>query len=205
MDIDLTSILANERPVQAQFSLKSREIACILGPSGIGKSTLLKFICDLAYPGDASSVTLHGTSYEKFNPTTWRRDVLYVHQGASKLAGTPQEFVETVESLKARRGLPRLDVLPFMEALGLSESFLDKPWDHFSGGEAQRMMVAISLSTKPPVILFDEPTSALDDAGKVMFEQLVSSLSWHCCILFVSHDESQVGRVASSVWRLVEK
>ena len=50
-----------------------------------------------------------------------------------------------------------------------------------------------------------KPTSALDDGGKGMFEQSVSSLSWHCCILFASHDESQVGRVASPVWRVVKK
>lgn len=66
-------------------------------------------------------------------------------------------------------------------------------------------MCAIALSTRPSVILFDEPTSALDDAGKKNFENLVHNLDWECCMLFVSHDEAQVARVANSVWRLVEK
>jgi len=204
-ELELASTIAARRPVCASLQLRAGEIACILGPSGIGKSTILKFASDLAYPGEKSSMKLRGKSFLEYDEKQWRREVLYVHQGSTKLPGTPREFAEAVQHLKTRSGQKTLEVSPFLEALGLTEPFLDKNWDKLSGGEAQRAMCAIALSTRPSVILFDEPTSALDDAGKKHFENLVHNLDWECCMLFVSHDEAQVARVANSVWRLTEK
>merc|ERR1719469_1446244 len=101
-----------------------------------------------------------------------------------------------------------LDVEANAAALGLradhrsDASFLDRKWSDLSGGEAQRMMIAIALATNPDVLLFDEPSSALDEDSKKDFEELVRSHK--CAAILVTHDLRQAERMCHSVWHLVE-
>lgn len=204
LKVHISGCIANARKVEASIDLHAGEVAAIVGPSGVGKSTLCKMISDLL-PCDAGGTLLvNGKASEGMPGSSWRRQVLYVPQGVKELEGSPKEFVDTLHKLRINKGRPPIDVEEFMGAFGLSKAFLDRSWGELSGGEAQRMMLAIALATKPSCLLLDEPTSALDDVTKSLVEAKIKSLGWPCSIVIVSHDAQQVARVSTSVWRLSE-
>jgi len=203
LDLDVNGLIAHSRKVSVKLQLHRGEIAAIMGPSGIGKSTILKFFCDLARRADPSKMSLHGEDLNTYKHQAWRQRVLYVHQSKAALPGTPAEFMSRVQGLHVNRGRAPLKPEAAMSALGLQSELLTRKWNELSGGEGQRLMVAIALATEPDVLLFDEPTSALDDASKQAFENLVRSTK--CTALLVTHDPQQAERFADSVWRLEEK
>jgi putative ABC transport system permease protein len=215
LDIKMEAKIAESRPVTVRMELHRNELAVIMGPSGIGKSTILRMMNDLQDPGSATTLSLPENAQMNSNPQEWRRDVLYLHQSKAPLEGKPRDLMGSIEKLKinagrlsfssdtkgARNALPELKEI--LLGFSLSEDFLDRPWLELSGGESQRVMIAIGLATKPRVILLDEPTSALDDASKRLVENAVAKID--CAVIWVTHDEVQAERLGHSVWRLVER
>ncbi|CAE8732230.1 unnamed protein product, partial [Polarella glacialis] len=204
LDLDAEGAVGESRRLHASLVLRQGEVVCIMGPSGAGKSTLLKWICDLKASGGRTAMRLQGASSESLSPQVWRRSVLYVQQTKAPLQGTPRMFIQAVERLKVNRGRDRLQLAPLMQAVGLDELLLDRPWGELSGGEAQRIMCAIALACRPACILLDEPTSALDDASKLLVEQLLSSGGHASCVIMVTHDSRQAARVGTSTWQIAE-
>jgi len=201
LSLDLEGLVAGSRPLHAKLELKAGEVACIMGPSGIGKSTLLKWICDLQAPG-GGSMSLAGQEHRALTPQHWRREVIYVHQSKAPLPDAPADLLRTLGKLKVNRHRPALDVAPGLLALGLTEAHLERPWNELSGGEAQRVMLAIALAQNPTCLVLDEPTSALDDASKRMVEERL--VGPQLCVLLVTHDEQQSTRIGASVWQVAE-
>jgi ABC-type phosphate transport system ATPase subunit len=202
LDLDVP-IGAEGRPLKCKMSIKQKEVACIMGPSGVGKSTLLKIVNDMFRPqARRASLKLCDVDSQEMNSQQWRRDVLYVHQSAGALPDTPRDLIRAIERLEVRRGLPELDPTPFLKQWDLPEDSLERDWNKLSGGERQRTMIAIALAAGPKVLLLDEPTSALDDATKEKVEENIRELQ--CAVLFVTHDKVQAERIATSVWRMIE-
>jgi len=200
-DIHLDGNIADSRPVTVRLPLHTNETAVIMGPSGIGKSTILKMMCDLQ-PSCCGAMKLLGRSLAVTNAEEWRRDVLYLHQAKAPLPDSPKDLISSIEKLKVAAGRAPLAMKELLEEFGLSDEHLDRPWNQLSGGEAQRVMLAIGLATKPHVILLDEPTSALDEASKRIVEEAVQRIN--CGVVWVTHDEQQAKRIGDSVWSLVE-
>jgi len=200
IDLNVSGLIAESNPLTVSMPLHAGEIACIMGPSGIGKSTILKMINDLQTASEGSSMKLHGKEARDMKAQEWRREVMYVHQAKAPLPGTPEDLLEDINAMKVnkRRQLPQ--PVPIMEKLGIPGEFLSRPWSELSGGEAQRVMCAIALSLNPSCILFDEPTSALDNDAKKLFEQVLRDAE--CCAIMVTHDELQAKRSGDSVYKI---
>jgi len=201
LDFDFKGSVAAAYFVHAKFQLCEGDIGCIMGPSGIGKSTLLKLISDLLPPTEGS-MRLKGKDSTSYTAQAWRRDVLYMPQSKAALPDSPREFVQSLEKLRVNLEKPPLDPVPFMEAVGLDGSYLERPWGEISGGEAQRTMCAIALAAKPACLLLDEPTSALDDDSKRLVEAQLKASG--ITMLVVTHDEQQAARIATRTWRLTQ-
>ena len=220
--VDVQGKLGDGRPLLATFSLYSGEVATLMGPSGVGKSTLLKAIAELSgagaldydewSTGGSSSIRLRGLERSTYVAHEWRRRVLYVPQGqALSLLGTPREFIQRVQALDIHASELGKDsalsleaVVKLLEQWGLApDRTLDRPWTELSGGEAQRTLLAVAIATNPEVLLLDEPTSALDDRTK---EKVEDSLRWSgCATLLVTHDEDQAKRFGNQRFKLVEE
>jgi ABC-type glutathione transport system ATPase component len=93
-----------------------------------------------------------------------------------------------------------------LEVVGLDPSMSGRAPETLSVGQQQRVSVARTLALEPEALLLDEPTSALDEAARRKIEDLVGDLNARLglTMVFVSHDLSQVGRVADRVVLLVE-
>jgi ABC-type methionine transport system ATPase subunit len=176
-------------------------ISAVVGPSGAGKSTLLRAINRLVEPSDGE-VYLDGRPTSGMNPLELRRRVGMVFQLPVLFGGT----VEDAVLYGARLAGKKADAGELLGMVGLDASLSGRDPESLSVGQQQRVSVARSLALEPEVLLMDEPTSALDDAARRQIEELIRELKERSglTILLVSHDLSQVERVADRVVLLVE-
>ena len=171
-----------------------------MGPSGGGKSTLLRAVNRLIEP-TAGEVYLDGEPTSRMDPLELRRRVGMVFQLPALFGATVEETVIYGPRLAGREA----DTARLLGMAGLDASFTGKDPQTLSVGEQQRVSIARALALGPEALLMDEPTSALDEAARRRIEGLIRELnaSLGLTIVTVSHDLDQVERVADRVVVLV--
>jgi len=179
----------------ATFELQSGEVLAIVGPSGSGKSSLLRLLNRLDEP-TSGTVYLEAIDYRQIAPRDLRRKLGLVNQRPYLFAGTVEE---NLRFGPAQRGesLPQDAINQLLARVGL-KGYASRNVANLSGGEAQRVSVARTLANSPLVLLLDEPTSALDETSKREVESAVQNIVRDhglTCVL-VTHDTAQASRLA---------
>ena len=171
----------------------------IVGPSGVGKSTLLRLLNRLADPA-SGTIRYRGRDAREHDVLSLRRDVGLVAQLPALLDGTVAENVLYGARLAHRHA----DVADTLRLAGLDPAFAARPADALSVGEQQRVMLARALALRPSVLLLDEPTSALDEATTAAIELTLRDLRERLALSFVlvTHDRAQADRLADRVLAL---
>ncbi len=166
------------------------ETVTLSGPSGSGKSQLLRAIADLD-PHNGTA-WLGDTAADEMPAPQWRRKVGYL----------PAESSWWEESV----GL-HFAVAPQLHALGLAETILHSPVAHISSGERQRLAVLRMLQQKPLILLLDEPTANLDPHHTLLVEEWILNYQQHSSapILWVTHDPEQRQRVGMRHFAIRDK
>ncbi|MDQ3886715.1 MAG: ATP-binding cassette domain-containing protein [Actinomycetota bacterium] len=167
----------------------------LLGASGAGKTTLLRLLTRLDEPA-SGQITFRGTPLAALDVRSLRRRVQLLAQHPVLLADTVLD--------ELRIGAPRLTEAEAGKVLRQAalppEGFLHRFTTGLSGGEAQRLCLARSLTLHPEVLLLDEPTSALDahSAAGVMatVRQFVVGGG---SVVLVSHDRQLIDSIAEQV------
>lgn len=191
--IENASIAYNNEVLFSGFSLHLNrgEIASISGPSGCGKTSLLNAILGFT-PLKEGRIVLNGTVLDKGSIDIIRKQIAWIPQELALPLEWVKDMVQLPFNLKANRNSPFSEVRLFehFEELGLEQELYYKRVNEISGGQRQRMMIAVASMIGKPLIIVDEPTSALDSgsSGKVLtfFRRLTEKGS---AILTVSHDE----------------
>lgn len=169
-------------------------LTTIVGPSGGGKSTLLRLCNRLAVPS-RGVVCLRGRDLADLDVLALRRRVGMVFQAPTLFAGTVRDNLAVA--------LPAGPEDAWSAALARAEldaAFLDRDADTLSGGEAQRACLARTLVTRPEVLLADEPTSSLDQPTARGLERTARDLvADGVPVLWVTHDPDQARRLADVV------
>ena len=168
----------------------------IVGPSGVGKSTLLRLLNRLADPS-AGTVRYRGRDLREHDVLALRREVGLVPQLPALLEGTVADNVLYGPRLAKQDA----DVAGSLRLAGLDPAFEPRRADALSVGEQQRVMLARTLALQPSVLLLDEPTSALDDTTKAAIEATLRNLRERLGLSFVlvTHDLDQAARLADRV------
>ena len=172
------------------------EITAVVGPSGAGKSTLLRAINRLIEPS-SGEIYLDGEPTSVLDPLELRRRVGMVFQIPALFGSSVEEAVLYGARLSGRDADPK----QLLDMVGLEASLAERDPQALSVGQQQRVSVARALALEPEALLLDEPTSALDEAARRRIEDLVRDLNvtLGLTMVFVSHDLSQVERVADRV------
>ena len=166
------------------FNLNAGDCLCITGPSGAGKTLLLRALADLDAHG--GEMLLLDVPSQQMAANQWRSQVGLLPPESSwwePLAG---------DHFRDPEALP-------LDRLGLRSALLADPVSRLSSGERQRLALLRLLANRPKVLLLDEPTANLDPESTRRVEALVAEYrhTRPAAVIWVSHDERQVARVAT--------
>lgn len=194
-----------QRLITASGVLHSGRVMFIRGPSGVGKTTLLRILARLQ-GATGGEVRLDGRSWHSFTPAEWRAGVCYVAQQPAVFAGTVRDNLQRpfqLAALRQRRGYDEARVAKWMEFLMLPPVLLEQDARLLSGGEAARVAVLRALLVEPSVLLLDEPTAALDQAATAGFCDLLNH--WLAekpqrGVVMISHDDGVADSLRESVF-----
>ncbi|MBP7634551.1 ABC transporter ATP-binding protein [Candidatus Ozemobacteraceae bacterium] len=178
------------------FSLESGECVAVTGPSGAGKTTFLKLFNRLVTP-TKGEIFCSGKSLTEHDLTSLRRDIGFLFQEVTMMAGSIGEVLLLPFRYAARRAEPAPDAGKMLSALSAAcfdRAVLDQKTDTLSGGEKQRVAIARILLGKPKFLLLDEPTSALDDSAKSRILENIRDYLPGATIVFVTHDRDLIGK-----------
>ena len=183
------------------LEIKAGEIFVIMGPSGSGKSVLLKHIIGLEAP-DAGEILINGEVVQPAEIAAKYRMALVFQSGALLSSLTVGENVGlylTEHQLKSPEEIKKI-VAENLEAVGLKDVTDKMPTD-LSGGMKKRVAIARALASEPQVILYDEPTSELDPLSAVVIGEEILELKnkFHVTSIVVSHDRDLAFGVADRI------
>ncbi|HSC90806.1 MAG TPA: ABC transporter ATP-binding protein [Gaiellaceae bacterium] len=169
------------------FTVADRELVCVVGPSGGGKTTLLKCVAGLLRPTDGE-VLLRGRRVTSPPP---EMALVFQEYSRSLMPWTSvrNNVLLPLRHKKLSRAERRSLVEEALEAVGLARFMDHYPWQ-LSGGMQQRVAIARALAYQPSILLMDEPFASVDAQTRGDLEDLVLQVreEFGVTILFVTHD-----------------
>ena len=188
------------------FSVNPGEIFVIMGPSGSGKSVLLKHLIGLE-PPDAGEILINGEPVASPEVAEKYRMALVFQSGAllnSLTVGENVGLYLTEHRLKPPEEIERI-VVEKLADVGLKD-VMDKMPSDLSGGMKKRAAIARALVIEPQLILYDEPTSELDPLSSVVIGEEILDLNRRIGVtsLVVSHDRDLAFGIADRIAVIVE-
>jgi len=185
------------------LDIRENEVLSIIGPNGVGKTTLLRIMALLDKPA-GGEVIYRGTRIRKTDLARFRRKITMVFQ-------RPVLFNTTVfENLSyglRLRGYQNDEIKRRVgNALGLvrMENFSERKAKTLSGGEQQRVVLARALALKPELLLLDEPTANLDPANAALIENIIRDLKNETTVVVTTHNLFQARRLPDRVVCLLD-
>ena len=177
--------------------LESGQWTCLLGPSGVGKSTILRLVAGLDTGGDFKG-TIESTDHRPL-----REQVAYMAQADLLLPWlNVRANVMLGASLRGEaRMFERVDQL--ISEVGLGRHAEKRPHE-LSGGMRQRVALARTLMEDKPLLLLDEPFSSLDARTRSEMQELAFEVLADCTVMLVTHDPGEAARIANKVYLLTE-
>jgi sulfate transport system ATP-binding protein len=180
-------------------SIPTGQLTALLGPSGGGKSTLLRIIAGLEY-ADTGTVGIEGLDATALPARKRGVGFVFQHYAAFKHLTVRRNVAFGLEIRKRPKDEVRRRVDELLALVHL-EQFADRLPAQLSGGQRQRMALARALAVEPKVLLLDEPFGALDAKVRKELREWLRRLhdEVHVTTVFVTHDQEEALEVADEI------
>lgn len=198
--LELKGLEVPRANAKIEMALRRGDRVAISGKSGTGKTQILRTILGLeeSVNGYESSISLFGNDFDPSELPGFRSRVCLVPPNKPTLEGTPNQLYKQILRFKNQKpdndGMKSDSIAPsdIAEDWNLEASALDRDWRALSGGESQRVALAIALALKPDILLLDESTSLLDEGTSVLVEKTLKESN--IPMIVVTHSEDQLNR-----------
>jgi len=189
------TLVQGQMPVLCDVSLDlpQASVTGIIGPSGGGKTSLIRLLNRLDEPS-SGEIRFRGAPLQTYAVRSLRREVAFVFQTATMFSGTVAANLRIAAELGAGAAAsPPPEVDDILEAVGLGRRYATREAAELSGGEQQRVGLGRALMTRPRVLLLDEPTSALDPetARRLLTTIVRLAGEQRLCVIMVTHRLSE--------------
>ena len=173
--------------VDISFEIKSS--LALVGQSGSGKSLTLKALLGML-PHSMKSELLHDNLFE-----------LKAGKSVSLVPQNPFTALSPLTKIKKQFFSDKKRVHDIFKDVGLDTAFLERFPPELSGGQLQRVVIAMALESKPKLLLLDEPTTALDPSTRVVVLDLLKKLQKkdNFLMLFVTHDMNSAAHLCQDI------
>ncbi|MGE0881053.1 MAG: sulfate/molybdate ABC transporter ATP-binding protein [Acidimicrobiia bacterium] len=180
-------------------SIPTGQLTALLGPSGGGKSTLLRIIAGLEF-ADTGTISIEGADASDLPAQKRNVGFVFQHYAAFKHLSVARNVAFGLEIRKRPKAEIRERVQALLELVHL-EPFADRLPSQLSGGQRQRMALARALAIEPRVLLLDEPFGALDAKVRKELRDWLRRLhdEVHVTTVFVTHDQEEALEVADEI------
>lgn len=180
-------------------SIPTGQLTALLGPSGGGKSTLLRIIAGLER-SDAGTVLIEGRDATALPAQKRNVGFVFQHYAAFKHLSVARNIAFGLEIRKVDKAEIRRRVGELLDLVHLTQ-FADRKPGQLSGGQRQRMALARALAIRPNVLLLDEPFGALDSKVRKELRDWLRRLHDEISVttVFVTHDQEEALEVADEI------
>lgn len=203
--VDSASVFSN-----VSFSVSRGESVAMIGPNGVGKSTLLRCLAGLLSPV-SGFVEVNGRRLNSFTPKEFARQVAFLPQSTTAIPSLRvRDVVMTgrypyFTLFDPASSRDRDAVNSSLELTGTTH-LADRRFDELSGGERQRVLLAGAIAQEAPILLLDEPFTFLDPAGQAEFSAIISKLRADrgVTVITVTHDLARAAADGCRILGLAE-
>ncbi|HVI35315.1 MAG TPA: ATP-binding cassette domain-containing protein, partial [Gaiellales bacterium] len=181
------------------LDLPSGQLTALLGPSGGGKSTLLRIIAGLEL-GDTGTVEIEGVDATRLPARKRNVGFVFQHYAAFRHMSVADNVGFGLKIRKRPKAEIKARTAEMLELVHLSQ-FADRLPAQLSGGQRQRMALARALAIEPAVLLLDEPFGALDAKVRVQLRDEIRRIQTEVGIttLFVTHDQEEALAISDRI------
>lgn len=200
------SYAANETSILKSITGSFPEglITTIVGPSGGGKTTLIK-LCNGLLSRSTGKIEIKGKSMDAYHPVELRRMIGISLQSTTMIPGSVGKNLELPLGLRGS-SLSKYEAKQILIKVGLDETLLHRNVKDLSGGQRQKLSVARTLVNQPDVLLLDEVTSSLDQVSKQDMEELIVSINreQETTIIWITHNLEQATAIGDYTWVMID-
>lgn len=213
LDVEQLTIMTPNRSGQIlssiSFAARPGELIALVGPSGAGKTTLMRALSGGLMP-DGGTIRIDGASYADWDPDRLARHIGYASQEPTLFPGTVRDNIARFQNYVGRGG-QELDtaVIDAAKAAGAHELILRLPNAYdtnlgpggtgLSAGQIQRLTLARAMFDKPVLVLLDEPNAHLDGEGDKMLLRKLAEMKQNGATVIVSVHRTSILQIADKI------
>lgn len=177
------------------------QITTLVGPSGAGKTTVLK-LCNALLSPTTGTILYNEQPLHVYEPTELRQSIGIALQAAPMIDGTVFDNLALPYRLQSKT-LSKQAASEALEVVGLRQELLHTPARKLSGGQRQKVSIARTLMNDADILLLDEITSALDPHAVAEIESLVLSMKARgVTVIWITHHLEQAKRIGDYMWMM---